>query len=786
MKEDRDRHSAGRDFVRAIIATDVESGKHGGSVVTRFPPEPNGFLHIGHAKSICLNFGAAAEHGGVTHLRFDDTNPETEDELYVRSIQDDVRWLGFDWGEHLYFASDYFERLYDYATELIQTGLAYVDSLTEDEIREYRGTVTEPGRASPFRDRPIPENLDLFERMRAGEFANGEHVLRAKIDMASPNMLLRDPVLFRIRHADHYRTGGDWCIYPLYDFTHCLSDSMEGITHSLCTLEFENNRELYDWILDNVDVPRPQPRQYEFARLNVEHTILSKRQLLRLVEEGHVEGWDDPRMPTIAGMRRRGVPPMALRTFCEMIGVAKTENRVDIAKLEYAIRDDLNQRAPRVMAVLRPLKMVILNFPEDVVEELEAPYFPEDVGKEGTRLVPFTRELLIERSDFEEVPPKGFRRLVPGEEVRLRYGYIVRCVDVVKDDLGKIVEVHCTYDPETRGGSTPDGRKIKGTIHWVSASHSLPAEIRLYDRLFLMANPDDVEEGEDFTSNLNPESLSVLRDSRVEPSIESDAPGTAYQFERTGYFVSDPKDSGPERLVYNRTVTLRDGWAKKSSAAGISDAPAVATSSSDRAGSPSRSTVSSRPLGPARPTDPAMAAIYDELRSESGLSESTSAVLAQDSELLELYRAGEAHTSEVADLARWAINEVPRVREGRSVAELRFGGRELADLMNLVSGGAVSGRAAKEVLAVLASEGGDPAAIVRERGLGQVSDTAALKPIVARLLDANPDQAEAYRKGKKGLMGFFVGRVMKETGGAAEPGLTRQLLEDALGEATTE
>ncbi|MEE2669617.1 MAG: glutamine--tRNA ligase/YqeY domain fusion protein [Gemmatimonadota bacterium] len=780
MKEESNRGSPGRDFVRAIIADDVESGKHGKRVVTRFPPEPNGFLHIGHAKSICLNFGVAAEHGGVTHLRFDDTNPETEDELYVRSIQDDVRWLGFDWGKHLYFASDYFEQLYDYAVQLVQSGLAYVDSLGEDEIREYRGTITVPGRESPFRDRSAQENLDLFGRMRAGEFANGDHVLRAKIDMGSPNMLMRDPILYRIRHTDHYRTGGDWCIYPLYDFTHCLSDSIEAITHSLCTLEFENNREIYDWILDNLDLPPPQPRQYEFARLNIEYTVLSKRKLLQLVEDGHVDGWDDPRMPTIAGMRRRGVPPAALRAFCEMIGVAKTENRVDIGKLEYAIRDCLNHRAPRIMAVLRPLKMVIVNFPENLVEELEAPYFPEDIGKEGSRLVPFTRELFIERSDFEETPPQGFRRLVPGEEVRLRYGYIVRCIDVIKDDLGEITEVHCTYDPKTRGGATHDGRTVKGTIHWVSAPHSLSAEIRLYDRLFLVGNPEDVKESDDFTSSLNPESLSFLQDSRVESSIASDAPGTIYQFERTGYFVSDPKDSGPGHLVYNRTVTLRDGWAKKgASAADIPESLAKAMSLNHSVeGSPS--TLSETPAVPTRPTDPIIAAIYDELRSKFALSKSTSAILAQDSELLKLYRAGEAYTSEVADLARWVINEVPRVREGRSVAELPFGGRELAELVELVSNQTISGRAAKEVLSVLASVGGSPADVVKERSLGQVSDAVILKPIVARILEANPEKVDAYRKGKKGLLGFFVGQVMTETNGAAAPDLTRRLLEEAL------
>ena len=795
MTEHPDRAAAGRDFVRAIIVADVETGKHGGAVVTRFPPEPNGFLHIGHAKSICLNFGAAAEHGGVTHLRFDDTNPETEDEIFVRSIQEDVRWLGFDWGTHLSFASDYFERLYQYAIELIEAGLAYVDSSSEEEIREFRGTVTEPGRPTAFRKRSVKENLDLFRRMREGKFADGAQVLRAKIDLASPNMLMRDPVLYRIRHADHYRTGGDWCLYPLYDFTHCLSDSIEGVTHSLCTLEFDNNREVYDWILDHLDVPRPQPRQYEFARLNLEYTLLSKRKLLRLVEEKLVKGWDDPRMPTLAGLRRRGVPPAALRTFCDMIGVAKTENRADFAKLEYAIRNELNPTAPRVMCVLRPLKLVIDNFGEGELEELDAPYFPDDIGKEGSRPIPFTRELLIERDDFEEDPPKGFRRLIPGGEVRLRYGYVVRCVDVVKDEAGAVTEVHCTYDPHTRGGSTPKGRKVKGTIHWVSASNSLPAEVRLYDRLFSVPNPEHVEDDQDFTVNLNPESLTVLTGSRVEPSVASDPPETTYQFERTGYFVRDSGDSQPDHLVFNRVVKLRDSWVRDLGAAagGAASTQAELEVSQSKDGASSvqpelegvevqgrESEDTKPPVAGPRPNNPEAASRYDDLRAEHGLAASEASVLAQDRGLFELFRDGSGHTTDRTGLAKWIVNEVPRVLEDRRIDSLPFGGRELARLLELVSGREVSGRAAREVLAVLAEEGGDPDTVIEARGLGRVSDTSTLKPMVERLVEANPTQAQGYRDGKKGLMGFFVGQVMKETKGAADPEVTQNLLREAL------
>jgi glutaminyl-tRNA synthetase len=552
------------DFIRAKVAADLKTGRYGGRVVTRFPPEPNGYLHIGHAKSCCLNFGIALENeGGICHLRFDDTNPETEDIKYVESIKQDVRWLGFDWGDKLFHASDYFEKLYEYAVILIKQGKGYIDSQSEEEIRENRGTVLRPGKESPYRSRSVEENLDLFERMRNDEFADGEHVLRAKIDMAHPNMLMRDPVLYRIRQASHYRRGDEWCIYPLYDFTHCLSDAIEDITHSLCTLEFENNRALYDWVLDNVGIKPPRPQQTEFARLDLDYTVLSKRKLGLLVEGGYVSGWDDPRVPTIAGMRRRGVTPEAIRAFCDMIGIDKVNSRVDIGKLEYAIRNDLNQRAPRVLCVLRPLKLVITNYPEDRDEWLDAAYWPRDIPKEGTRKLPFSREIYIESQDFMEEPPRKFFRLSPGREVRLRHAYIIKCEDMVKDPgTDEVVELRCTYDPDTLTGPPADGRKVRGTLHWVSAAHALRAEVRLYDRLFLTTDPDDVPDGKDFTSNLNPESLVTVRESLIEPSVAEDPPGTRYQFERLGYFISDPVDSKPGALVFNRTVTLRDTWGK--------------------------------------------------------------------------------------------------------------------------------------------------------------------------------------------------------------------------------
>jgi len=546
------------DFIRDIIKEDLRTGKYGGRVHTRFPPEPNGYLHIGHAKSICLNFGIAEEFGGLCNLRFDDTNPLKEEAEYVEAIKEDVRWLGFDWGDREYYASDYFEQLYEWAVQLIKDGKAYVDSLSPEEIKEYRGAFGKPGKESPYRNRSVEENLDLFERMRAGEFKEGEHVLRAKIDMASGNMNMRDPIMYRILHATHHRTGDKWCIYPTYDWAHGQCDSIEGITHSICTLEFEDHRPLYDWFLDQLGIHHPQ--QIEFARLNLSYTVLSKRRLVQLVEGGYVNGWDDPRMPTLAGMRRRGYTPEAIRNFCERIGVSKNESMVDIALLEHCVREDLNKRAPRRFGVLRPLKLVIVNYPEDLVEEMECINNPEDPSM-GTRKVPFSRVLYIERDDFREDPPPKWFRLAPGREVRLRYAYLIRCVDVVKDEHGEVVELHCTYDPETRGGWAPDGRKVRGTLHWVSAAHSLEAEVRLYDRLFLKPNPLEVEEGQDFTANLNPNSLEILTSCRVEPSLAGAAPGSRYQFERQGYFCVDP-DSTDGKLVFNRIVPLRDTWAK--------------------------------------------------------------------------------------------------------------------------------------------------------------------------------------------------------------------------------
>jgi glutaminyl-tRNA synthetase len=548
-------------FIAAIIEADIKANKNDGKVMTRFPPEPNGYLHIGHAKSICLNFGLAEDFNGLCNLRFDDTNPIKEEQEYIDSIMEDVRWLGFDWQDRLYFSSDYFEKFYEFAIFLIKKGKAYVDSLSADEIREYRGTLTEPGKESPYRNRSIEENLDLFERMRNGEFPEGKYVLRAKVDMASGNLNMRDPVLYRILHVSHHRTGDAWCIYPMYDFAHGQSDSIEGITHSVCTLEFEDHRPLYDWFIDELELDC-HPQQIEFARLNLTYTIMSKRKLVRLVTEGHVNSWDDPRMPTISGLRRRGFTPEAIRDFCDRIGVAKKASMVDMALLEHCLREDLNKRANRFMAVLKPLRVVLENFPEGDVDMLDAVNNPEDPGA-GSRKVPFSKVLYIEQDDFMEDPPKKFFRLAPGREVRLRYGYFVTCVNVEKDkETGEVVELRCTYDPETRGGNAPDGRKVKATLHWVSAEHALQAEVRNYSHLFVKENPADTKEGEDFMAYINPDSLEVLDNCRVEPSLADIQPEDIFQFERLGYFCADRYDCTKEKLVFNRTVTLRDTWAR--------------------------------------------------------------------------------------------------------------------------------------------------------------------------------------------------------------------------------
>ncbi len=768
--------SSGTNFIRAIIENDLRKDKHGGRIVTRFPPEPNGYLHLGHAKSICLNFGLARDYDGECNLRFDDTNPATEDLEYVDSIKEDIRWLGFDWGPREYYASDYFPQLYEYAVLLIKTGNAYVDSLDDEQIRDHRGTVTQPGKPSPYRDRSISENIDLFGRMRAGEFRDGAHVLRAKIDLASNNMKMRDPLLYRIRHAHHYRTGDDWCIYPMYDFAHPLSDAIEGVTHSLCTLEFDNNRELYDWVLDHT-VGEPRPHQYEFARLNLDYTVMSKRKLLTLVRDGHVAGWDDPRMPTLAGFRRRGVRPSAIRTFCDAIGIAKAENRVDMSLLEHTIRDDLNFEAPRVMAVVRPLKVVITNYQERETEWLDASYWPHDVPKTGLRKIPFGREIYIDRDDFRENPPGKYYRLAPGREVRLRYGYFITCTDVIKDDDGVLTELRCTYDPETRGGHAPDGRSVRGTIHWVEARHALPAEVRLYDRLFQVADPDAGEEG--LVERLNPNSFVVTGESVVEPSVANDDPDVRYQFEREGYFWRDPRDSSTERLVFNRIVPLRDTWAKIEKRDGESRETAAEKS------------VKHGPKVQRHEAAPSMEERighlsvrqrerFDRLSQEHGLPDDDALVLAENPDLIAFYEEVLASYDEPRPVAKWIVNELLREVKARSIERVGIAPHQLADLVRLVEENTLSGSKAKDVFLETIKTGTDPSHVVRARRLQQVSDRRELDPVIEAVVRSHPDKVDEYRDGKRGLIGFFMGHVMRQTGGNANPELARRLLEEKL------
>ncbi len=760
------------DFIRRTINDDLNTGKHR-QIVTRFPPEPNGFLHIGHAKSICLNFGIALEYGGICHLRFDDTDPAKEDTLFEESIQADVRWLGFDWKGKLFHASDYFETMYDCAIQLIRDGKAYVCSLSEAEIREYRGTVTEPGKPSPYRERSIDENLELFQKMRRGEFKNGEHVLRAKIDMASPNMKMRDPLLYRIRHVSHHMTGDTWCIYPMYDFAHPISDALECITHSLCTLEFENNRELYDWVVENLTLPS-RPVQIEFARLNLNYTVMSKRRLLTLVEGKYVNGWDDPRLPTISGLRRRGYTPEAIRNFCESVGIAKANSVVDMAQLEYCIRDDLNTRAPRVLCVLKPLKVVIENWPEGKTEEIDAPYYPEDVPKEGSRKLTFSREVYIEQNDFMEEPPKGYHRLSPGAEVRLRYGYVIRCEDVIKDARGNVVELRCSYDPATGGGAAPEGRKVKGVIHWVSADHSSPAEVRLYDRLLTVPNPD-AEKGE-FTDYLNPDSLQVLSGCRIEAAVAGAAVGDRFQFERQGYFCVDP-DSKPGNLVFNRIVTLRDSWAKQVQK---TEDPPKPEPKKEKPKAEPRSVQADRPEISEKPLTPQQEERLNHYRLELGLPYEDALLLAQDPAVSKLFEDALARHDNAKGLANWINNELLRELKDRPVDALPFGGAELAELVVLMDDGTISSKIAKDVFADMLTGGGNPKAIVEKKDLRQMTDPAELQPVIDGILAANPDSVAKYRGGNDRLFGFFVGQVMKQTGGRANPELLNRLLRDAL------
>lgn len=751
----------GKGFIRELIERDLASGKYNGRVVTRFPPEPNGYLHIGHSKSICLNFGLAREYKGRCHLRFDDTNPTKEDMEYVESIQSDIRWLGFDWGEHLFFASDYFEQLYNFAEDLIRAENAYVCSLSDAEIREYRGTITEPGRPSPYRERSVRENLELFREMRAGKFPDGTHVLRAKIDMASPNMKLRDPPIYRIRHAHHYRTGDTWCIYPLYDFTHGLSDALEGVTHSLCTLEFENNRPLYDWFVTRLDAT-PEgagapPEQTEFARLRLSHTVMSKRKFLRLVEEKHVSGWDDPRMTTLAGLRRRGYTPEAIRAFAERVGVAKNNSLVDVALLEHTLREDLNQRSPRVQCVLRPLKLVITNYPGAQVEQLRAPYFPPDVGKPGERELPFSRELWIEREDFALEPPAKWHRLAPGASVRLRYAHVVTCESVVRDERGQVSEVHARL-------ATPEeaqALKVKGTIHWVSAAHAVDCEVRLYDRLFQVLEPDVTEEGVDFISYLNPNSLVTLTGCKLEPAAAAEQLDRV-QFERQGFFYAD-SDSKPGALVYNRTVSLKDSWAKQTQRA----APAEER----RRRQPGTSGAPKKEL--------VLDAAAQMLVDVHGLSPHEAQVIGAEPRLGMLLVGALGLEADLKAVTRWLVNDVASWAKAHP-EQLLFGAPELVELIALQSSGTLSGRLAKDVFAELASTGDPPAEIVERLGGGQIDDEDSLEPVVAQVLADNPDHVRRYREGNHNLLGAFVGQIMRATGGKANPQRVNSLLKRLL------
>lgn len=755
------------DFIRDMIDADLASGKRT-QVVTRFPPEPNGYLHIGHAKSICLNFGLALQYEGRCNLRFDDTNPAKEDQEYVDSISSDIRWLGFDYGESPLFASDYFETMYEIAEKLIEEGLAFVCSLSDEQIRETRGSLREAGTPSPYRERSVGENLDLFRRMRAGEFENGAHVLRAKIDMAAPNMKMRDPLLYRIRHDTHHRTGDDWPIYPMYDFAHPLEDAIEGITHSICTLEFENNRDVYDWIVAHAGLPS-RPEQTEFARLSLDYTVMSKRKLLQLVEQGYVSGWDDPRMPTMAGMRRRGYRPEAIRRFCDLIGVSKNNSAVDIGKLEYVVRDDLNQNAPRVMAVVKPIKIVITNYPEDKREALEAPCYPPDIGKPGERDLVFGRELYVEADDFEEEPSKGFRRLAPGRWIRLRYAYCVHCDEVIKNEAGEVTELRCHYDESTLGGGNPGDEKVWGIIHWVHAQESLPAEVRIYDRLFKTERPD-AGAGDSFLEHINQDSLSV-RSARVEASVTAEGMGPVFQFERLGFFVFDNVDSEPDRLVFNRTISLRDSWKKKPAGTDVT-VSAAATEKSGRSATRPKSHSKAEFRASARENDPVLAERYTRYKA-SGISEADADLLSGSMAWGDQLEALQSGGVEWETAAKWLINEQPRDNDqplpsASEVSEFKA--------VIVASEGRISSAAARKLWAQLASNAGSAEELLVSQGLEQVSDDASIEPIVAQVLAGNADKVAAYRGGREALMGFFVGQVMRASQGKARAERVKELL----------
>lgn len=751
--------SESKDFLRTIVEEDLHAGKYS-EVVTRFPPEPNGFPHIGHAKSIAINFGIARDYKGHCNLRMDDTNPTTEDTRYVEALKDAVEWLGFQWEGNVRYTSDYFPELYEYAKQLIKMGKAYVDSLSEEEIREYRGTVMEAGRRSVYAERSVEENLDLLERMKEGEFKDGEHVLRAKIDMSAANMKMRDPLLYRIRHAHHYRTGDAWNIYPMYDYGHCISDYLEGVTHSICTLEFENNRDIYDWVLDTLGLTSPRPYQHEFARLGINYTVMSKRKLLELVNENYVNGWDDPRMPTIAGLRRRGYTPESILNFCHQIGIAKANSMVDVAQLEFCIRDDLNTKVPRVMCVLDPLKVTIENY--EGSEELDASYYPEDVPKEGSRKLPFSREIYIEREDFSENPPAGFYRLTPEQPVRLKHAYIITCKEVIKDASGNITEIIATYHPDSKSGSDTSGIKVKSAIQWVEANTAKTVEVRLYDRLYTCEAPEGVED-------LNPDSLKIIKNALVEPALITEKADVRFQFERHGYFYADPIDYTDEAPVFNKIVGLKDSWNKKNKA-------------DEDAAKPERKVPEKKVQidGEVAPMSEVEQARYAKYTNEFTLNSEVSNILARDEKLAVFFEAAlSVHNSPIS-IANIVANEVARELKEKDASELKFTAAQVAELVKMIDEEIISNKIAKQVFEEMVQSGDNPAQIVEAQELVQISDPSVILPIIDDVMAKNPDNVEKYKAGNTKLFGFFVGQVLKATGGKANPQVVNDLVIEKL------
>ena len=751
--------SESKDFLRTIVENDLKSGKYN-EVVTRFPPEPNGFPHIGHAKSICINFGIANDYNGYCNLRMDDTNPTTEDTKYVEALKDAVEWLGFQWGSNkVYYTSDYFPKIYEYAVQLIKMGKAYVDSINEEEMREFRGTVTQAGRRSEYANRSIEENLDLFERMKKGEFKDGAHVLRAKIDMSAANMKMRDPLLYRIRHAHHFRTGDEWCIYPMYDYAHCLSDYIEGVTHSICTLEFENNRDIYDWVLDTLELKLPRPYQHEFARLGINYTVMSKRKLLELVNGNYVSGWDDPRMPTIAGYKRRGYTKESILNFCDQIGIAKANSMVDVSQLEFCIRDDLNTKAPRVMAVLDPIKVTIENYSGS--EEIDAPYFPHDIPKEGSRIIPFSNEVYIEREDFSENPVKGYNRLTLEQPVRLRHAYIITCKEVIKDASGNIVEIKAEYNPNSKSGNDTSGIKVKSAIQWVDAVRAKKIEVRLYDRLYKNEAPEGLED-------LNPNSLTIIKDALIEPAVITDKADVRFQFEREGYFYADPIDYTDENPVFNKIVGLKDSWAKKTK---TEDKPVEKVVVKQEV---KKEAV----IGVEQEMNESQKVLFEKYTSNLGLNNEVSNILARDEELSKFYEEALAELNSPIAIANIVANDV--AKELKQSDKLKFDAKQIAQLVKMIDEEIISNKIAKQVFEEMVKTGENPSKIVEDKGLVQITDVNIISPIIDEVIAKNPDNVAKYKAGNDKLFGFFVGQVLKATDGKANPKVVNDLVMEKL------